>query len=98
MRALPLACLCAVLAACAPMPDLGQAGHSPVAAGPYPRLKPMPELIAAAAAAGDAAALTAGARVTDARIAALRARAAALNAPVLPPATLDRLNSALPGN
>ncbi len=98
MRALPLACLCALLAACAPMPDLGPASRNAVAAGAYPGLKPMPELLAAAAAAGDATALTAGVGVSDARIAALRARAAALDAPVLPPASLDRLNNALPGN
>lgn len=96
MRALPLACLCALLGACAPMPDLGPASRATVAAGPYPGLKPMPELVAAAAQAGDAAALTASAGVTDARVAALKARAAALSAPVLPPDSVDRLNGALP--
>lgn len=95
-RATPI-CLCAaLLAGCAQMPDLGAAGQAAAGVGgPYPTLQPLPEIAARTASVTNVAMLNQRATATDAQVAALRVRAAALAPPVLDPATLARLNAAL---
>lgn len=97
MRRATLTCLCAaLLAGCTQMPDLGAAGQAAATvSGPYPVLQPLPVIAATRATVTDAATLSQRATAADARVAALRARAAKLAPPVLDPATLARLNAAL---
>ncbi|MBI1219625.1 MAG: hypothetical protein GC186_13870 [Rhodobacteraceae bacterium] len=97
MRRATLTCLCAaLLAGCAQIPDLGPAGKAAVApSGVYPALQPLPVIAASRATVTDAATLGQQAGATDARVTALRARAAGLTGAVLDPATIIRLNGAL---
>ena len=94
MRRLPaFPALLGLLAACAPPADAPDLSRRAAAAGPYPRLLPLEQLLAAPPARitpeGDAAA--------EARAAALRARAAALSGPVLSGDDRARIDAAQEG-
>lgn len=87
-----LASLILGLAACAEIPALDDRLTEADRTAPYPQLTALGPVLARADDAASAARETAaGAGAVDARVADLRARAAALRGPVVPAATRERM-------
>ncbi|MDE3027910.1 MAG: hypothetical protein KGH84_05890 [Paracoccaceae bacterium] len=84
------ALLVALLGGCATPPDLDRATTTATPTA-YPMLLPMAEFDARTTAMGDGTAITGGASTVAARLAALKARAAALEGDVILPADAARL-------
>jgi len=82
-----------LLVACAPFPAVEAAVDQARADAPAPDLLPIDELLAQAGSGSSAQTADAG---LTARVAALRARAAALRGPITDPATRARLGRAIP--
>jgi hypothetical protein len=94
---IPAICVALLVAGCG-TPEAARVAPTPAArTGPPPRLVPTAEFDAAlAGAAPDAARLEEAGAALAARAEALRARAAALSAPVVDPAMRPRLEQAQP--
>lgn len=88
-----LAMAAAVLAGCAPAPDLGGTIPPELEAAPYPRLLPLEPILAASRDSAIAPDVEAG---LDARAARLRARAAGLRGPVIEPPLRARMARGVP--
>jgi hypothetical protein len=88
--------LLSLAAGCSPFPDLDDRVSPGALEAPYPELVATEPLVAAAGSPGDTAEGIAAAEALEARAAAVQARAAGLQGPVIEPETRARLDAMRP--